>query len=114
LENVVLIDYDEDDEDEKDLMAYLQKKVDRYKQQDRKAKRQMDPKNYITSKWLHSCLGKRCQNCGESLICSKTSNGKFESNLSAQRLSNHDAHHLNNIIPYCIDCNTSLSDKDFV
>ena len=89
LNNVYLIDYDTEEEDEKDLMNYLQKKVDRYKQQDKKAKRQIDPSNFISKEWLRSCLGKCCQNCGESLICSKTSNGKVESNLSAQRLSNH-------------------------
>ena len=57
LENVYLLDYDEYEEDEKDLLSYLQKKVDRYKQQDKKAKRQMDPSNYLTSKWLYGCLG---------------------------------------------------------
>ena len=70
------------------------KKVDRYKQQDRKAKREVQDQCYVTTAWLLSCLGKSCSSCGDALVYEQ---GK--SNLTAQRIDNTIAHEIDNVIP---------------
>jgi len=54
---------DVEEEEEKEFASYLQRKVERYRQQDKKAKRPIDPNKYITKEWLNKCLGKGCRNC---------------------------------------------------
>ena len=46
-----------------------------------------------------SCVGKACEH------------GKIDCNLTAQRVNNNEAHHLDNIIPYCVYCNTAMSNR---
>jgi len=58
LSKVYFFDYDEAKQEEQEMLDYLQKKVERYKQQDRKAKRPISEHNYITKEWLASCIGK--------------------------------------------------------
>jgi glutamine cyclotransferase len=42
---------------------YLKKKVVRYKEQDKRANREMDPENYITEQWLDDNLCNVCIHC---------------------------------------------------
>ena len=48
LRKVYFYEYDENQENKEHMMQYLQRKVDRYKGQDKKAKRPIDDGSYIT------------------------------------------------------------------
>jgi hypothetical protein len=106
LKNVLFYDYDENAEKDGSMLQYFGRKVDRYKQQDRKAKREVQDHNYVTTAWLLSCLGKSCSGCGDALVYER---GK--SNLTAQRIDNTVAHELDNVIPMCVFCNCALSNR---
>ena len=68
LENVLFFDYEEMAENKRALDHYLQRKVERYRQQDQKAGREIDEKDYITPEWLFNCFGKSCNCCGDCLV----------------------------------------------
>jgi tetrahydromethanopterin S-methyltransferase subunit D len=106
LKNVLFYDYDENAKDEEAMLQYFTRKVDRYKQQDKKAKREVQNHCYVTVAWLTGCLGKSCSGCGDALIYER---GK--SNLTAQRIDNTIAHELDNVIPMCVFCNCALSNR---
>ena len=57
-----------------------------------------------------SCVGKACGSCGDCFSYS-ISHGKMDCNLTAQRVSNNEAHHLDNVVPYCVYCNTAMSNR---
>ena len=57
-----------------------------------------------------SCVGKACGSCGDCMTYNR-SHGKINCNLTAQRVNNNEAHHLDNIIPYCVYCNTAMSNR---
>ena len=105
LKNVLFYDYDEKAEQEEAMIQYFARKVERYKQQDRKAKREIK-ENYITKEWLTDCLGKSCCECGDALIYEKG-----RSNLTANRIDNSIGHELDNVVPCCVFCNCALSNK---
>ena len=46
--------------------VYLKKKVQGYKEQDKKAGREMDLENYITPEWLDNNLDNRCYFCEDT------------------------------------------------
>jgi hypothetical protein len=92
------------------LPGYLTKKIEGYKEQDRKANRVIDNEKYITLDWLKSCFGKACCNCGDSFIF-EVKHSRPTSNLTADRKDNKIAHTIDNISPLCITCNTSLSNR---
>ena len=46
---------------EEAMLQYFAKEVERYKQQDKKAKREVNESCYMTVKWLTDCLGKSCR-----------------------------------------------------
>ena len=92
------------------LPGYLKKKIDGYKDQDKKAGRKYDDDKYITVDWLKSCFGKACCNCGDSFIF-EVKYSRPTSNLTADRKDNSVAHTIDNIAPLCITCNTSLSNR---
>jgi hypothetical protein len=48
---------------------YLKKKVMQYKEQDKRANREMDPENYITEQWLDDNLCNVCIHCQLHLRC---------------------------------------------
>ena len=50
--NVLFYRYEEDQEQEELLDQLLEAKVERYKQQDRKANRDIENDNYITAEWF--------------------------------------------------------------
>ena len=103
--------YGEEQEQEELLDEYLEAKVERYKQQDRKANRDMDTDSYITADWLKKAYGSSCGNCGDCLTYTIKEN-KVESNLTARRLNNDVAHQLDNVVPFCKFCKGALSNKD--
>ena len=90
---------------------FLEAKVEMYKQQDRKANRDVDTDSYITAEWLKKAYGSSCGNCGDCLTCT-IKDDKIESNLTAQRIDSEVAHQLDNIIPCRKWCNCALSNKE--
>ena len=103
LRNLLFYDYDENAEREVAMLQYFTRKVDRYKQQDKKARREVDDQNYVTVAWLLGCLGTSCSGCGDALVYEK---GK--SNLTAQRIDNAVGHELDNVVPMCTFCNCAF------
>jgi hypothetical protein len=75
------------------------KKIQGYKEQDKKDNRPIDNKNeYVNVEWLNNNIYKCCGKCGCCLD---------SKNITAQRLNNDLAHYLNNIVPFCNYCNCS-------
>ena len=111
LRKVYFYDYDEEEEKESDMLNYFKSKVSHYKAQDRRAKRPIKGRDYITPEWLKGCVGKACESCGDCLVYSR-GNGKVERNVTAQRLHNNEAHHLGNSCGYCVDCNCSVGNRE--
>ena len=111
--NVSFFIYDErEDKDEDKLNGFLERKVEGYRAQDRRANRAIEPKNYITVGWLMKAFGSCCGNCGDVLTYTTDDDGKIETTLTAQRLNNEAAHTIGNILPYCKWCNCALSNKE--
>ena len=92
-------------------MALLEKKVEGYKLQDRRANRAIEQKNYVTVGWLMKAFGSCCGNCGDVLTYTIDDDGKIETTLTAQRMDNTAVHQLDNILPYCKWCNCAMSNK---
>ena len=88
------------------MLQYFSKKVERYKQQDKKAKREVNESCFVTTKCLTDCFGKCCSGCGDALVYER---GK--SNLTANRIDNNVGHEIDNIVPYCYWCNCCLSNR---
>ena len=112
LKKVYFYKYSENQESKELMMQYFQRKVDRYKGQDKKAKRAIDENAYLTKEWLLSRIGKSCGSCGDCIVYSRDNN-KVECNLTAQRVDNSRAHELDNVIPYCVYCNTAMSNREW-
>ena len=111
LKNVLFYGYNEVNEsDEKGAEQYFARKVERYRQPDKKATRLIDEAKYITKAWFLGCLGKSCGSCGGCLTYN-TAHGKVGRNLTAQRLSHNEARHIDNIVPYCVYCSTYMSNS---
>jgi hypothetical protein len=106
LKNVLFYDYDENAERGEAMVQYFRKKVERYKQQDKKAKRELREDAYVTTEWLIGCLGKSCQECGECLTYERG-----RSNLTANRIDNSIGHERDNVVPCCVFCNCALSNR---
>jgi hypothetical protein len=111
LDKVYFWKYDEKPENMKKLMEYLGNKVNRYKAQDRKDKREFQEQEYITPELLRRWLGTSCQNCGDVLNFDVIDK-KIVSNLSAQRNDNSLPHEIDNCVPWCGMCNMMVSDRD--
>ena len=93
------------------MIQYFTRKVEKYRRQDKKkANRSIDDTNFITKEWLMSCVGKPCGSCGDCLTYNR-SQGNIDCNLTAQRVCNSEAHHLDNVVPYCVYCNTAMSNR---
>ncbi|MFM7985973.1 MAG: hypothetical protein ACKPKO_42325, partial [Candidatus Fonsibacter sp.] len=110
LKQVYFYDNDESGEEEKDMLQYFTRKVEKYRQQYNKANRPIDDAGFITKEWLVTCVGKACGSCGDCLTYSR-SRGNIKCNLPAQIVSNNEAHHLDNVMPYCVYCNTAMSNQ---
>ena len=103
--------YDDDEDLVKDLVGnYLINKVKNYKQQDMKAKREIDSNEYIDEEWLMSLINTNCECCGCVLYIDY--DGKnVVSNLSAQRVDCDIGHFKSNCKGLCYECNRGLSNK---
>ena len=100
-----------DKEEDQTLNDYLDLKVRRYRVQDERANREICELNYVNKDWMKMAYGSSCGNCGDCLTY-PIENGKIESSLSAQRIDNEVGHTIDNIIPFCVYCNCSLSNRD--
>ena len=110
LENVYFFEYEEEPNDERAVNSYLDAKIVRYREQDVKAKRAINDKNYITRELLKGYFGQMCTHCGFCLGF-EIVNGQVLSEMTAQRLNNSIAHELDNVEPMCITCNCALSNR---
>jgi len=94
------------------LKRYLDLKVDNYKKQDLRAKREVT-ENFITSEWLNEQFGKTCPGCGDcfrfDFVHGLANFPIVHSNLSADRIDCSEGHHLGNIVPSCVTCNQRKS-----
>ena len=68
---MLFYDYDESKEKEREMIQCFTRKVEKYKQQVKKANRSIDDANFITNEWLMSCAGKACGACGDCLTYSR-------------------------------------------
>jgi hypothetical protein len=91
----------------KEMKQYFKNKVDGYKQQDLKANRGIDEREYIDEEWLMSKIGQWCPECHEPFIFEKIC-GYTTSTLTAQRLENEEGHYMDNCICMCVRCNSCL------
>jgi hypothetical protein len=111
LKKVVFYDYEEAKEDKEQMLQYFQHKVEKYKQQDKKAKRVISENSYITKEILAGWVGLSCNSCGDCLTYSRAG-GKVDCNISAQRVDNNECHSKENVVPYCVYCNTAVSNRE--
>ena len=88
------------------IMRYFKNKVENYKIQDRRAKREITEEEYISAEWCLSQFQSRCQKCNTSFNF-ETKKGKLCSNFTCQRLDNSIAHHIDNSTSFCVYCNVS-------
>ena len=65
---MLFYDYDENAEREEAVLQYFARKVDRYKQQDKKAKREVSDGCFVRVAWLLGSLGKCCSGRGDALV----------------------------------------------
>ena len=72
--------------------------------------RSIDDANFRTEEWLMSCVSKARGSCGDCLSYIKWRK-KIDCNLTALRVNKNEAHHLDNIRPYCVYCNTAMSSR---
>ena len=81
------------------MLQYFTRKVENYRQQDKKANGSIDDASFITKEWHMSCVGKSCGSRGDGLAYNRW-HGRIECNLTAQRVCNNEAHRLDNAMPY--------------
>ena len=96
----------EDDFNKQNIISYFNRKIENYKMQDRKAKREIPKEGYVNVQWFMDNVTKNCNYCG----CGFTldlNKGNISTNLSAQRVNNEFSHTLDNIVSYCVRCNCS-------
>ena len=88
------------------MKSKYERKIENYKQQDRKAKRKIPKEGYVNVEWFFSNITNQCnyRGCGFHTIIK---GGNITTNLTAQRVNNEYTHTLDNIIPYCDRCNCS-------
>ena len=109
LNKVKFYKYSDDVNDEfnyKCMKSYYERKIENYKQQDRKAKRKIPKEGYVNAKWFFDNITNQCNYCGcgfHTII----KGGNITTNLTAQRVNNDYTHTLDNVIPYCKRCNSS-------
>lgn len=97
-------DDDADELTEDKLMKYLEKKISSYKMQDVKACREINSSKYIDISWLFNRMNSSCNRCSCEFEFN-VEKGVVFSNMTAQRIDNYQAHHKENCVIYCHDCN---------
>ena len=88
------------------LRRYFQNKIDGYKRQDKKSKREINEENYIDVEWCMSRLKGCCGKCGCKFEIEREK-GQISSNFTAQRLCNLHGHTKDNCDSWCVYCNCS-------
>jgi hypothetical protein len=115
LNNVYFYEYKENNDLYDTLInSYFERKIAGYIKQDLQAKRTINKDNFVNIEWLTSCINQTCRGkkCNNTILyVDIDSNDYISSNITANRINNQEAHHLDNIEPMCITCNCSLSDK---
>lgn len=91
------------------LLSYFRNKIAGYVDQDTKAKRKYDKTKYITVEWLEDAFSKTCYRC--SCVFDAHISQSVRCNLTADRQICENAHTIDNIVPCCVECNTSASDN---
>jgi hypothetical protein len=109
LNRVKFFKYNSDKDDElnkQNILSYFNRKIEIYKVQDRKAKKDIPKEGYVNEQWFIDNITNQCNYCGcgfHTII----KGGNITTNLTAQRVHNEYTHTLENIIPYCDRCNCS-------
>ena len=109
LNKVKFFKYSKDKDDElnkKLIMSYFERKVENYKLQDRKSKREIPKEGYVDTDWFLKNITNNCNYCGCGFHID-INRGGIVSNLTCQRVDNSLSHTLDNVIPYCVRCNCS-------
>ena len=110
LNNVTFSNYIEDENTNDALIKYFKNKVENYKKQDKKAKRQIDENNYINIEWMFENINTVCSHC-EDVLEYEVAEGKVISNFTAHRPDCTQAHHLDNIMDTCLRCNVAMGNR---
>lgn len=95
-------------------LQYLKLKIAGYIRQDKHAGREIDKEEYITPEWFYENLQKQklqCLYCKEGFYAT-LADGKCNSNITADRKDNNIAHHQDNCVLSCTNCNRKRSDKN--
>jgi len=104
---------------QKDLLRVMKRKqfftlkIDGYNRQDRKAGREIHQEDFIDIDWFVAELlkNKECKVC-HTPYYGQIEDGKFISNISADRIDNKLCHTKENCRLMCVDCNKKRSDKN--
>jgi hypothetical protein len=96
--------------DDDAIGRYFSQKVNGYIKQDNTANRKIQ-NDYVTVKWLEQCIGINCAMCSTCLHCEVDDKNNIDCNITAQRVDNSRCHSIDNIIPYCVYCNVSQSNR---
>ena len=109
LNKVKFFRYSKDTNDEfnkQNTISYFERKIEAYKEQDKKAKRNIPKAGYVNAEWFIDNIKNQCNYCGCGFHID-IRNGNIMSNLTCQRVNNELTHTLDNIVPYCCRCNCS-------
>ena len=92
------------------IRRYFESKVDGYKSQEKRASREIDEEDYVDVEW---CMDKMKGACEKRNVRFdfEIKHGRWNSNMTAQRLCNDYAHYKSNIVPWCCHCNCSATNE---
>ena len=109
LKNVKFFSHETAQNDDDYITKYFIDKIKGYVLQDQRDNRTIED-NYINVERLSKCIGKKCGRCQNHLYCD-VDNNNVDCNVTAQRIDNTVGHNIDNIIPYCVYCNVSQSNR---
>ena len=104
----------EDDEDKEGKYKeenYFRRKVASYKEQDKRAGREIDEDGYVDIDFLTNLVNTNCECCGDILELDEDDDGNIVSNITCQRVNKDVAHYKSNCIGFCNTCNCAFSNK---
>ena len=89
------------------IKRYFDMKIEGYRGQDAKATREIsDSQDYVDVRWCLEKFKGNCEKCNVKFEF-KIKEGRLNSNFTAQRVLNEQAHYKSNIVPWCRYCNCS-------
>lgn len=109
LNRVKFFKYNSDKDDElnkQNILSYFNRKIEIYKVQDRKAKKDIPKEGYVNAQWFIDNITNQCNYCGCGFTLDMNK-GNVMTNLTCQRVDNEISHTLDNCIAYCKRCNSS-------